>query len=98
MIVRIQLLARLLRIRLLRVEGVVAISDGDLPPTDPPGMPVVRVRLDRDPGRDSDRDPPALGSVPSQQEPAYGRDLAEAEAILAQMPARSGLLGGGRAP
>lgn len=86
MIVRIQLLARLLRIRLLRVEGVVAISDGDLPPVDPPGTPVVRVSLDRG----LDRDVPALGSGRSRPAAAYGRDLAEAEALLARMPATGG--------
>ncbi|MEL7976323.1 hypothetical protein AAG589_10705 [Isoptericola sp. F-RaC21] len=86
MIVRIQLLARLLRIRLLRVEGVVAISDGDLPSVDPPpgsspnvrAAPVVRVRVDRD--------PPALGSGRRRPDPALGRDLAAAEAILEQVP------------
>lgn len=86
MIVRIQLLARLLRIRLLRVEGVVAISDGDLPPVDPPGTPVVRVELGRDPGRDV----PPLGSARRRPGPVVGRDLAEAEAILARMPAVRG--------
>ncbi|MCZ2262074.1 MULTISPECIES: hypothetical protein [unclassified Isoptericola] len=86
MIVRIQLLARLLRIRLLRVEGVVAISDGDLPPgvpsvkpsADSRGAPVVHVRVDRD--------PPALGSGSRRPDPALGRDLAAAEAILGQVP------------
>jgi len=90
MIVRIQLLARLLRIRLLRVEGVVAISDGDLAPAEPaaqpsagrswdvPGVPVVHVRVDRD--------PPPLGSGRRRPDPALGRDLAAAEAILDQVP------------
>jgi len=82
MIVRIELLARLLRIRLLRVEGVVAISDGDLPPgvpsVDARGTPVVHVRVDRD--------PPVLGSGRRRPEPALGRDLAAAEAILGQVP------------
>lgn len=89
MIVRIQLLARLLRIRLLRVEGVVAISDGDVPTAGlSSGTPVVHVRVDRD--------PPALGSGQRRPEPAFGRDLAEAEALLAQMAAPDGAGGGPR--
>ncbi|MFE6971512.1 hypothetical protein [Isoptericola sp. NPDC057653] len=75
MIIRIQLLARLLRIRLLRVEGVVAISDDVRPEQPGAGTPLVDVRADR---------AAALGSG-RPQVPVYGRDLAEAETLLAQV-------------
>jgi hypothetical protein len=73
MLVEIRLLARLLRVPLLRVEGFVAVRD--LPDGVADGGQDERTVLARGPGRTG----------------TYGRDLAVAEAIMAELGRSSGL-------
>lgn len=84
MIIEIRLLARLLRIPLLRVEGVVAIRDAagvgrgtGSRRTDDVPTPVVEARVRDVPGRRAAASP--VG--------ALGRDLAAAEEIVAELDA-----------
>jgi len=91
MIIEIHLLARLLRIPLLRVEGVVAIrDDGGVTregrghgPTGPRAI-VLGAGAEDERGR-----APAL-PVAAPPPTTLGRDLAAAESILASLSARDG--------
>ncbi|MFE5337312.1 hypothetical protein ACFQ8E_15480 [Isoptericola sp. NPDC056573] len=74
-IIRVHLLARLLRIPLLRVVGAVELRDDD----GPGGAAVTRRMVVEE---------AVGGTLPGERRvPAvYGRDLAAAEALLAQLP------------
>ena len=80
MLIEIHLLARLLRIPLLRVEGVVALRDDETQHTSPSSAPARPRMIETMPrnvrGAAVDRTP-------------LGRDLAEAEAIISAIE-RSG--------
>ena len=72
MLIEIRLLARLFRIPLLRVEGVVALRNDDGQHTSP-GSAAVRPKM-------IDAMPADVGGADNRA--PLGRDLAEAEAII----------------
>jgi hypothetical protein len=90
MIVEIRLLARLVRIPLLRVEGVVTVREPASGEDLGDGVRVVTVRSDGG-ARPGGSTRPGVGARPEVGREAggtMGRDLAVAEAIMAELEAQ----------
>jgi len=91
MIIEIRLLARLVRIPLLRVEGVVAIRDDDGASASGDRGPAGHRTIVLGAGADSPAGrAPAVRAAEAPPPTAYGRDLAAAESILASLRAPDG--------
>ncbi|MGF0117164.1 hypothetical protein ACQFYA_12690 [Promicromonospora sp. Marseille-Q5078] len=91
MIIEIRLLARLVRIPLLRVEGAVAIRDDDVSTGSGDSGPAGHRTIVLGAGADSRAGrAPAVRAADASPPTAYGRDLAAAETILASLRAPDG--------